>query len=80
MMHVHIELKEPVHKVKVGVVKQVRRVIGIAHSRVVKISREYCHLIYFGAVFIEGHGVYSYTGGVLLIFGLIGAIAGEDVE
>lgn len=79
-MHVHFEVKEPIHKAKVGIVKQARRVIGVAHTRVVKVSREYCHLFYFGAVFIEGHGVYSYAGGVLLVFGLLGAIAGEDVE
>jgi hypothetical protein len=79
-MHVHLELKKPIHDVKVGFVKQTRRAIGAAHSRVVKLMREYCHMIYFGAVFIEGHGVYSLAGGALLIFSLIGAIAGEDVE
>lgn len=77
-MHVHI--KETGHNVKVGIVKQARRVIGLAHSRVVKISREYCHMFYFGAVFIEGHGLYSYAGGALLMFGFIGMIAGEEVE
>lgn len=77
-MHIHVE--EPIHRVKVGIVKQTRRVIGLAHSRVVRVSREYCHMFYFGAVFIEGHGVYSYAGGVLLVFSVFGMIAGEDVE
>lgn len=79
-MHVHIELKQPAQKVKAGFVKQVRRAIGLAHSRVVKISRDYCHLVYFGAVFIEGHGVYSCVGGILLAFGILGMFAGEEVE
>lgn len=79
-MHVHIELKQPALKVRAGFVKQARRAIGVAHSRFVRISREYCHLLYFGAVFMEGHGFYSYCGGLLLAFGLLGMVAGEDVE
>lgn len=77
-MHIHVE--EPIHRVKVGVVKQARRVIGLAHSRVVRVSREYCHMFYFGGVFIEGHGFYSHVAGVLLIFSVVGMVAGEDVE
>lgn len=32
-------------------------------------GREYAHLLYFAAVFIEGHGVYATMGGMLLALG-----------
>lgn len=76
----HIELKSPVEKVKVGTVRQFRRVISLGHSHVVRVSRDYCHLVYFGGVFLEGHGVYSYSAGVLFIFSVIALAAGEAVE
>ena len=35
-----------------------------------------CHLIYFGAVFVEGHGIYAWAGGAagaaLLLATLLG--------
>lgn len=42
-------------------------------------SRNAAHLVYFGAVFVEGHGVYALAGGVLLLIGVVGFAFGEDV-
>jgi len=35
------------------------------------------HLVYFGAVFMEGHGIYATMGGFLLITSLLGIALGE---
>jgi hypothetical protein len=32
-------------------------------------GREYAHLLYFAAVFVEGHGMYATMGGALLVLG-----------
>lgn len=74
-MHIHVHTPE---KVKVSYTRQIQRLIRLAHCKVTRVSREYCHLVYFGAVFIEGHGIYSIAGGVLLVFGVLGVIAGEE--
>lgn len=34
-------------------------------------GHRYAHLAYFGAVFVEGHGIYATMGGVLLVTGLL---------
>lgn len=79
MMHMpHFE--EPVAKVKAGTMRQVRKVIAFGHTEAVRLSREYCHLVYFGGVFVEGHGVYSYAAGTLFILSIIGLAAGEEIE
>jgi hypothetical protein len=75
----HVEMKVPV-KVKAGVGKQVQKLITLGHSHVVRVSRDYCHLVYFGGVFCEGHGIYSYSAGVLFLFSVIALVAGEDIE
>lgn len=31
----------------------------------------WAHLAYFGAVFVEGHGIYASMGGILLVIGLL---------
>lgn len=40
------------------------------------------HVVYFGAVFIEAHGVYAYAGGALLLFTVVDYVfhlhIGED--
>lgn len=36
------------------------------------------HLGYFAAVFVEGHGFYATFGGALLVFGLVGFLAGQE--
>lgn len=38
------------------------------------------HLTYFGAVWVQGHGMYSMMGGALLVFGIVGVILKEDVK
>lgn len=35
------------------------------------------HLLYFGAVFVEGHGLYALMGGVLLALGLAAVLFQE---
>ena len=34
------------------------------------------HLVYFAAVYVEGHGLYAATGGALLILGVVGIFMG----
>lgn len=34
-------------------------------------SHEYTHLVYFAAVFLEGHGVYATAGGALFLIGAL---------
>lgn len=41
--------------------------IGILTTKLLSFT----HLIYFGSVFVEGHGVYAWAGGVLLILGVM---------
>lgn len=43
-------------------------------------GHNWAHLAYFGAVFVEGHGVYSTMGGVLLLIGVCTAIATGEGE
>ncbi len=31
-------------------------------------SHKFAHLVYYGAVAVEGHGVYAVAGGALLLF------------
>lgn len=37
----------------------------------------FTHLAYFGAVWVEGHGMYAMTGGALLIFGVFALVMGD---
>lgn len=38
---------------------------------------EYCHILYFAGVFIEGHGFYTYAAGALLVVNLVGMFGGH---
>lgn len=38
------------------------------------------HLIYFGSVFFEGHGVYSSMGGILFLLGAAAVIFHEETD
>jgi len=44
----------------------------------VHVGHNVAHLLYFGAVFVEGHGLYATMGGVLLIVGAVAMFVGEE--
>ena len=77
-MNLHME--KPVTVVKTSFHKTVHKFVSVANGHVVGVSREYAHLVYFGAVFFEGHGVYSAMGGVLLLLGTLAVLVGEHVD
>ena len=43
-------------------------------------GHSYAHLVYFGAVFVEGHGLYGSMGEILLIFGVLSIFATGSEE
>lgn len=54
---------------KLRTVPRVRKAFHSAHGLT--------HLAYFGAVWLEGHGIYAATGGALLIMGMFGMMMGD---
>lgn len=55
------------------------KVKDFAHGRVIHAARHYCHLIYFGLVFFEGHGLYAIMGAVLFVISVPAVFFGEEV-
>ena len=53
----------------------------IAHSEkgghIFEVTHGSAHLAYFGAVFVEGHGMYATMGGVLLALGIVAFLFGK---
>lgn len=41
---------------------------------------EYCHILYFAGVFIEGHGFYTYAAGVLFLVNVAGVFTGGHAD
>jgi hypothetical protein len=72
-----MDMHRPVEVVKTSVAKQARRIVHIGNSHITSVAKEYCHLVYFGGVFFEGHGIYSYAGGFLLVFCALGLVTGS---
>jgi hypothetical protein len=55
----------------------------LAHGTCGKVVHEghhYVHLVYFAAVAVEGHGVYSMAGGALLIIGVVAILIGDTTD
>ena len=43
-------------------------------------GQSYAHLLYFAAVFVEGHGIYASMGGLLLVMGALALFFREGDE
>ena len=50
----------------------------MAHTTLFHKSRGVAHLVYFAALYLEGHGVYAKVGGLLLVVGVISMFGGDD--
>lgn len=81
MRHFHLsDIHEIEVKAKNTAIRSWKRVVAAAHNRAVDVSREYCHIVYFAGVFIEGHGFYTYAAGALLVLSLVGVVIGEGID
>ena len=59
--------------------KKLQKYVAHMDGKMAHVGREYAHLAYFGAVFIDGSGVYAILGAVLFCFGILALANGEQV-
>lgn len=52
--------------------------VSVAHKRSFTRGHSLIHTLYFGAVFMEGHGIYATAGGIMAVFTIVSALAGEN--
>lgn len=50
----------------------------ITHTKMFHRSHILVHTGYFSFVFIEGHGIYAVAGGMMALFTIILALAGQE--
>lgn len=48
------------------------------YSKECHYSERYGHLLYFAAVFMDGHGSYAYAAAGMLVIGIITLLAGGE--